>query len=259
MHQHSHVHAAWGMTALALGALLSGIAYVYLASRQRRAAKGWSGWRTAGFVSGCLMLTLGLSPGALPYPSGDFRGHMLQHLLIGMVAPVALVLAAPMTLLLRSLPAHHGRRIGRALRSRFVHFFANPVTALVLNLGGMGALYFTPLYALANESAVVHLAIHVHFLAAGCLFAWVIAGPDPAPARPSVPARLVVLGVAIAVHAILSQLLYAGLFVTVPVPPLQRRGGAELMYYGGDMAELLLAFALVSSWRPRRRAALGVR
>lgn len=46
-----------------------------------------------------------------------------------------------------------------------------------------------------------------HVFTAGYLFAWVIAGPDPAPRRPSVPARLVVLGVAVAGHAVLSQLL----------------------------------------------------
>ncbi|MBB4908609.1 cytochrome c oxidase assembly protein [Actinophytocola algeriensis] len=53
--------------------------------------------------------------------------------------------------------------------------------------------------------------MHLHFLVAGYLFAWLIAGPDPAPHRPGVPARLVLLGVAIAVHATLAQLMYAGI------------------------------------------------
>lgn len=79
-----------------------------------------------------------------------------------------------------------------------------------------------------------------------------IAGPDPAPRRLSVPTRLVVLSVAIAVHAGLSQLMYAGLYVRIPVPPDQLQAGAQLMYYGGDIAELLLALAMVSTWRPRR-------
>ena len=58
----------------------------------------------------------------------------------------------------------------------------------------------------------------LHFVFAGCLYAWVIAGPDPAPHRPSVPARLVVLGVAVAVHSVLAQLLYGGWFVKVHAP-----------------------------------------
>lgn len=128
-----------------------------------------------------------------------------------------------------------------------------PATALVLNLGGLVALYCTPLYAAAAREPALHHLIHLHFLASGYLFAWVIAGPDPAPARPSVPARLVVLGVAIAGHAVISQLLYAGLFVQVQAPHGELRQAGELMYYAGDIAELLLAFALVSSWRPASR------
>ena len=92
----------------------------------------------------------------------------------------------------------------------------------------------------------MHGLVHAHFFAAGYLFAWVIAGPDPAPRRPSVPIRLVVLGFAIAAHAVLSQLLYAGIFVQLPVPAAERQAAGELMYYGGDIAELLLALALVT-------------
>ena len=133
-----------------------------------------------------------------------------------------------------------------------MHLFANPVTALVLSVGGLAALYFTTLYAAMMDNEVVHSLVHVHFLVAGYLFAWVIAGPDPAPHRPSVPARLVFLGVAVALHAVMSQMLYAGVFVQIPVSAAERQGAGELMYYGGDVAELLVAVALVTTWRPRR-------
>ncbi len=68
-------------------------------------------------------------------------------------------------------------------------------------------------------------------------------------------ARLVCLGCAIAVHAVVAQLMYglgSGCASTAPVAEV--RGGAEIMYYGGDIAELLLAAALVATWRPERRA-----
>lgn len=60
------------------------------------------------------------------------------------------------------------------------------------------------------------------------------------------------LGVAIATHATISQLMYAGFLIDVHAPISQVRGGAEIMYYGGDIAELLLAAALVATWRPLR-------
>ncbi|MDJ1134535.1 cytochrome c oxidase assembly protein [Streptomyces iconiensis] len=236
--------------------LILGAGYLLLAAlaREHNPTVGWSRWRTGWFLTGLVLLGGALVPPLAPFAHADFRGHMLQHLLIGMYAPLALVLGAPVTLLLRTLPARHARRLARALRSRPLHLVANPAVALLLSVGSLGALYFTPLYEATAGQALAHHALHAHFLLSGCLFAWVIAGPDPAPSRPGVPARLCVLGVAIAGHATLSQLMYAGLHLGVRAPAEQVQGGAEIMYYGGDIAELLLAAALVATWRPVRRA-----
>lgn len=43
--------------------------------------------------------------------------------------------------------------------------------------------------------------------------------------------------------------MYAGLFVRVSATIGELRQAGELMYYAGDIAELLLAFAMVSTWR----------
>jgi putative membrane protein len=136
------------------------------------------------------------------------------------------------------------------LRLPAVGLLAHPVSALGLTVGALAALYLTPLYTRTTTDPLVHDLVHVHFLLSGYLFAWIIAGPDPAPRRPSVPFRLVVLGVAVAAHAILSQLIYAGV-VDVAVPVAERRSGAALMYYGGDVAELVVAIALFAGL-PRR-------
>jgi putative membrane protein len=175
---------------------------------------------------------------------------MLAHLLIGMFAPLALVLGAPVTLVLRTLPPSARRRAGRMLHAGITRLVAHPATALVLTVVPLFALYATPLYLTSTEGPTLHHLLHAHFLAAGYLFAWVVAGPDPAPRRPSVPVRLVVLGIAIAAHTTLSQLLYAGVLTPAPDTVADRQAGATLMYYGGDVAELMLAFALLTSWRP---------
>ncbi len=203
-------------------------------------------------VAGAALLATALSPWLDGYADADFQGHMAQHLLLALLAPLALVLSAPVTLLLRSLPPRSARRVARVLRSRPAHLLANPVTALVLNVGGLVALYFTPLYAATTRHDGLHALVHLHFLAAGYLFAWVIAGPDPAPRRPSARVRVVVLGAVVAAHATIAQLLYAGLLVQVPEPAAQLRAAGDLMYYGGDIGELLLAMALLASWRPGR-------
>ena len=46
-----------------------------------------------------------------------------------------------------------------------------------------------------------HLLMGGHFLAIGYLFAWVLMGPDPGPARPGYPIRILVLLVTISAHA----------------------------------------------------------
>jgi putative membrane protein len=253
MHMEGHGHTPSMALPLVLLGLLTLLYFGSVAYQTHVARRGWSPWRTASWGSGAAVLALGLMPQYLPFPAGDFRQHMLQHLLLGMLAPLGLVMGAPITLTLRSAPARFGRAIVRVLRSRPIRLWANPITALVLNLGGMAALYFTPLYMAMMTHPGLHYLVHFHFVAAGCLYVWVIAGPDPAPHRLSVSTRLVVLGVAVVIHSIMAQMLYAGWFVAIPVPPDQLRRGAELMYYGGDITEMLLAFAMVSTWRPSSR------
>jgi putative membrane protein len=234
--------------------VLAGIAagYLVLVAGQRAKGRRWSHWRTASLLAGLGTLAISVVP---PVAGDGFPAHMLAHLLIGMYAPLFLALAAPVTVLLGSLPADRARRLTGLLRTRPVRVLVHPVTALTLNVGGLAVLYLTPLYQATTHSPLLHHLVQLHFLAAGYLFAWTIAGPDPAPHRPSVPTRLVLLGVAIAAHAVLAQLIYAGLLVDLPVPDDQRRAGGDLMYYGGDTAELLLALALLTTWRPGRRRA----
>ncbi|MFJ8826688.1 cytochrome c oxidase assembly protein [Streptomyces sp. NPDC102467] len=261
-----HVHSG-GAGAGGLDVVLPAVAVVVLAgsylvlahrARTSNPSAGWGAWRTVSFLSGCTVLGIALLPPVAPFAHGDFRGHMVQHMLIGMYAPLALVLGAPVTLLLRTLPAARARRLSALLHGRPSRALAHPVTALVLSTATLALLYCTPLFNATMGRPVLHWFLHAHFLLSGCLFAWVIAGPDPAPARPAVPVRLVVLGVAVAAHATLSQLMYGGFLIDVHAPVSQVQGAAQIMYYGGDIAELLLAAALVATWRPtrnRRRAA----
>ncbi|MGW4025665.1 cytochrome c oxidase assembly protein [Streptomyces sp. NPDC005009] len=255
----AHEHTAggdvleWLLPALVLPAAAG--AYLSLAhrARHRNSVLGWSRWRTAWFLTGVALLGVASMPPVAPFAHGDFRGHMTQHMLIGMYAPLALVLAAPVTLLLRTLPAARARRLTAALHSPPVRVITHPVVATALSTGSLAVLYFTPLYNATTSSPAAHWLLHAHFLLSGCLFAHVIAGPDPAPSRPGVRTRLVCLGAAVTTHAVISQLMYGGFRVHIHAPVDQVRAGAEIMYYGGDIAELLLAAALVTTWRPQSR------
>ncbi|WP_412519323.1 cytochrome c oxidase assembly protein [Actinomadura madurae] len=56
--------------------------------------------RAGFFLVGCALLAVAVSPPVDAFAGRDFRGHMLQHLIIGMYAPLFLVLGAPITVVL---------------------------------------------------------------------------------------------------------------------------------------------------------------
>ena len=242
---HSHLSAGpgpWSPVVVVIAVL----ALAYLAAAVR-AGSGWHRGRTAAWLFGCAAAAVALSPLLAGH---DPRTHMARHLLLGMVAPLGLVLAAPVTLLLRVTAPATGRRIGRVLRARPVHVLGHPATAALLTVGGLYVVMLTPLGEAADANPLLHNALLLHYLAAGYLFTWSIAGPDPAPRRPGMSTRVVVLVLAVAAHSVLAKVLYA----RAPGGPDAEaaRAAAQLMYYGGDLAELALAAALFATWYRRR-------
>lgn len=169
----------------------------------------WTSWRTIAWVAGAPGVAVALSPPVSELAHHDHRYHMGRHLLLGMYVPLALVLGAPLTLLLGSLPRRTQLRLTRMLRSRPVHVVSHPVTAPLLTVVGMFALYLTPLYAVSMARPEVHVLVMAHFVLAGYLYAWAIAGPDPAPRRPGMATRTTVLILTAGAHAFLAKFLYA--------------------------------------------------
>ena len=253
MNMQSHHSNPFGITLstwiLVLLLLLLLITYMAGVRRLRRTGKKWSSFRSLCFAGGIGLLLIALTPPLAHYGHHDLRGHMIQHLLIGMLAPLGLVLAAPVTLALQLLPPEKGRIISSVFGSKPFHFIAHPLTALLLNIGGMYLLYLTPLYINMQSNMLLHYLVHIHFLTAGYLFIWSIAGPDPAPRRPSLQVRLIVLFISMATHAYLSKLMFAYQFPQNTTHSSKEiEEAAKIMYYGGDLAELLLAIAFFSVW-----------
>ncbi|HEY0963595.1 MAG TPA: cytochrome c oxidase assembly protein [Pseudomonadales bacterium] len=250
--EHLHVqHAEHG-----LGLTLSGVAAIVLmlclavaylrgVRHLRRAGRRWPRARTAAFLTGVGLLAIGASPPLMQAAMADFRLHMLQHLLAGMLAPLGLVLGAPVCLMLRRLPKKLVLRLSGLLHSAWIGFVAHPCIALLLNVGGLYLLYLTPLYDAMHASLVLHGLVHVHIVLAGCLFTWsVLDGPDPVPRRHSMRLRLATVFIAIAAHTLLSKVIYAYGLPGGVHPQEQIEAGAQWMYYGGDVAELLLLIAM---------------
>ncbi|MGK5681181.1 cytochrome c oxidase assembly protein [Actinoplanes sp. URMC 104] len=211
------------ITALLLGAA---IAYGTATARLRRRGTGWPPGRALAWYAG-----LAAAAAAGFGHHHDFRAHMSAHLLLGMGAPLLLVLGRPVTLLLRALPVRPARRVARVLRTRPVRFLTHPVTAAVLDAGGLWLLSTTSLYA-----AMAHPLVQAHLLLAGYLFTASIVGRDPAPHRPGPLTRGTVLLAFVAAHGILAKHLFG--HPPAGVPAADAEAGAQIMYYGGDLLHL---------------------
>lgn len=242
MDPHIHHHAGYSLIILVLGCSIFIFLYLCAARHQQKAAKGWSSRRSFCFAIGILLIGLALSPWIAHQVHHNFRAHMMQHLLIGMFAPIALVMSAPITLLLRSISVNSARQLARCFSARPFYWLTHPATTLFFNIGGMYALYLTPLYALSLDNKFVHFFVHWHFLAAGYLFVWSLMGPDPLPHRTGAGFRTLILFISVAAHSLLTKLIYAlHLPIDMGYEVEVIEDAAKIMFYGGDIAELVLA------------------
>ena len=134
----------------------------------------------------------------------------------------------------------------RVLGGRLVRVVSHPLVCGSLNLLGLWLLYSTALLALSQHTPWLHLVVHGHVLLFGYLFTAAVVGVDPDPHRGSYVVRSVVLVLFAAGHAILAKRIYAQPPVGVPTDQAER--GAMIMYYGGDVVELLVIALLCSAW-----------
>jgi putative membrane protein len=248
----------WPALPFLAGLLLYGVAVLVCVRRGR----SWPYHRSLLWVAG-LMSCLAAVVGPLAtWADASFQAHMIAHLLLGMLGPLLLVRAAPVTLALRALDVRSAQLLARVLGSRSVRWLSHPVVAGVGDLGGLWLLYTTHLYAFSQSHPVVHVLVHVHMLLFGYLFTAALVGIDPDRHRRGPLFRAVVLMLFMAGHSILGKVVYA--WPTPGVTVHDAETGAMIMYYGGDVVDLVIAVILFHRWYvlsgrslPARRVEVG--
>ena len=251
--------------ALMIALLITAIAlYIKGVSVLKSRGDSWPVGRTIAFASGIALIDFATSGGLGVYALFSFEYHMMAHMLLGMIAPIGLVLGAPITLALRTLP--QGRNSEErgvralaltALHSRYSVILTNPVTALALFDGSLFVLYFTDLFGNLMGNHAGHLLMNIHFILAGFLFFHVIIGIDPNPRKYPHIVRIVILFGAMSLHAFFSVALmsettlidggYYGSLNTSWLPDLlldQNRGGT----IGWAMGEIPIILALIATF-----------
>jgi cytochrome c oxidase assembly factor CtaG/ferredoxin len=172
----------------------------------------WHGGHVAAFLSGLTVVYLALASPIEPLSDLLLQVHMLQHLLLMMVAPPLLWLGAPFFPLLRGLPRTIRMVWVAPLLSapplrRLFQRLTHPLTALVLFTAATWFWHVPVVYDLALRSSGWHYLQHICFLSTALLFWYPVIRPYPARPRWSLWWLVPVLLLADLSNTLLSALL----------------------------------------------------
>ena len=235
----------------------------------RRGVK-WPVGRTIAFAVGISAVDFATSGGLGLYSHFSFSAHMSAHMIIGMIAPIGIVLGAPITLALRTLPIGRDPQ-ERGIRGSFIallhsklgKFYTNPIVALAIFDGSLFALYFTPLFGNLMQGHTGHFIMSLHFLLAGILFFQILIGIDPMPQKVPYLVKIIIIFAAMSIHAFFSisimsasTLIDGGYFAKLERPWAtdlladQKLGGS----IGWAMGEIPILLALLATFIQWSRA-----
>jgi putative copper resistance protein D len=227
----------------------------------------WPIGRTLAFAFGISAIDYAVNGGLGVYAQVAFSFHMISHMVLATLAPIGIVLGAPITLALRTLP------IGRTqeergvrgyalaiLHSRYSKIITHPVSALLIFEASLFALYFTDLFNWLMSYHFGHFFMGLHFLLSGILLFFVIIGIDPSPQKSPFILRIGILFVAISIHAFFSvalmsssQLVDGGYFAEIARPwwpdfLADQKTGASIGWAMGEIPILLALIATFVQW-----------
>jgi putative membrane protein len=267
--------AAWNLEPVMLLGLLVA-AWAYRRGRTGGPRRPADSWRARCFA--LALATLGvalLSP--LDALSGALASaHMVQHLLLVLVAAPLLALSAPSGAILRGSPLAVRRASGRwrrrlGLTHRNLAVLRHPAAVWLLHVAVLWFWHAAVPYDAALASRPLHLLEHASFLVTAALFWHVVVGARGAGRVSNGLGVLLVFGMAMQ-SVLLSVLLtfartpwYAGYATTTAawgLDPLadQQLAGA-IMWIPAGGVYLVVALALLASWvgAAEEGAAVGAR
>lgn len=247
---------------IVLPLLLAGTLYLQAVRRVDAAHPGnpVPASRTVAFLGGLVAIEIALQSPIEHYDTTLFADHMVQHILLMFVAAPLIALGAPITLLLRAVPADVRTRIVLPiLHSRIVRVVSFPVVTWCLFTAVMWGTHFSPWFDLALEDPFVHQLEHAAFFGAALLFWWPVVGLDPSPWRLPYPVRVLYTFLQMPQNTFLSLAIFsAGAplyahYATVarswgPTPLADQQAAGAIMWVVGDLTFVGALILLVLAW-----------
>jgi cytochrome c oxidase assembly factor CtaG len=226
---------------------------------RRHPARPWPRWRTGMFLAGLLVIVLATESGVGTYDDVLFWDHMIQHLMLIMIAPPLLIAGRPVTLLLHASrnPLHTWTK--RLVRSRAIAALTWPPAGIALYTATIVGTHLTGFMNLVITNGSVHNAEHALYIIVGYLYLLPLVGSEPIRWKLSYPIRLIFLFIAMPVDAFTGVALgsYSSYPFTV-TPDMHRAWGPSLlddvhtsgavMWVGGSAVMFVLIMVTFLAW-----------
>ncbi len=219
----------------------------------------WSVGKTVAFVAGLLVTAVAVFSFIGVYDDVLFWDHMVQHLLLIMIASALFAVASPLDLLFRSTTGDAHRWVVRGLRSPVACFFGNPIVAFVIYALIIPVTHLTVFYNYTLEHEPVHNAEHLIFLGVGYLFWRQIFGSDPNRYRMHPGIQMLYLFLAVPIDTFVGLSLdsenreiftaYSSMHRTWgPSLVTDLHMGGVIMWVGGDTLMMAALIPVVVHW-----------
>lgn len=228
-----------------------------------RSGRRWPWARGAAFAGGCLALLMALAGPIETGSDTNLATHMVQHLLVAVIAPLLLALGAPLRLAFAALPSRERQTLAGALHRPWVRALAHPAVATLLAAAVMVVVHLTGLFEAAATIAVLHALEHAALFWTA-LIAWMaILGVDPLPHRADAVGALAWIGISMmAMSGVGAVLATQDVARYAHYPSIAEQHGAGAVMWLGGAAILVPASVIVAMWalereerRQRRREA----
>lgn len=185
----------------------------------------WPLRRTISFVGGLACVLVAVDSGIGAYDDQLLSVHMVQHMLLLLVAPLLVLTGRPVILALRTLPVPYRRSLVAMLYRMAA--VARPVVCLVAFWAVLLLTHLPVFYNATLRHPALHEAEHALYLVAGLLLWWPLLDVDPVPAhRLGGLGRLVYLLATMPPMAIIGAYLNRHLVLVYPAygPPAHAMG-----------------------------------
>jgi putative membrane protein len=224
----------------------------YLRARSDLGVRGrhWSWNRTVSFLAGLVALDVALQSPVATFTMEYFQAHVIQHLLLMVVAPPLLAMGAPMTLALQTSGRDTKVRLLKILNSRPFRLMTHPLPVAALYYFSMFAFFLTVALGVAMRHMWLMDLINLAFLFAATLFWWPIVGLDPIPHwQMSHGGKLAALLIGVPIESFLGLAL---LSTTHPAAPMYSLAGTHsgggLLWVGAELFTFLALIPVFVQW-----------